>query len=86
MKFAKLLIILLFVGPLFLSAVTYPIINYQTSDGLPQNQINALIQGKLGYIYIGTQSGIGKFDGTNFSIITKENGLPHNFITDFNKI
>lgn len=83
MKFAKLLIILLFVGPLFLSAVTYPIINYQTSDGLPQNQVNALIQGKLGYIYIGTQSGIGKFDGTNFSIITKENGLPNNFITDF---
>ncbi len=63
--------------------VKYSIINYQTPDGLPQNQVNALLQGKLGYILIGTQSGIGKFDGQNFQVITKKEGLSHNFITAF---
>lgn len=69
--------------PIGVEAVKYPVVNYQTSDGLPQNQINALIQDQLGYIFIGTQSGIGKFDGNHFEVITKKDGLPNNFINDF---
>jgi len=63
-------------------AVKYQIINYQTSDGLPQNQVNALIQDHLGYIYVGTQVGIGRFNGFQFETITKKDGLSHNFIND----
>ena len=73
----------IFIGPLSLVGVKYPIINYQTADGLPQNQINALIQGEWGNILVGTQSGMGKFDGNQFEVFTSKNGLVHNFITDF---
>ncbi|MCP4219683.1 MAG: hypothetical protein GY765_33935, partial [bacterium] len=83
MKVAKLLIFLVLIAPFNLPAFKYPVINYKTADGLPQNRINALIQSKLGFILVGTQSGIGKFDGTTFTVITKEHGLPHSFITDF---
>lgn len=83
MKITKLWILLVFIGSLRLWAVKYPVINYLTSEGLPQNQINALIQEEWGYILVGTQSGIGKFDGNQFRVITKKDGLAHNFITDF---
>jgi len=72
-----------FILPAWLSAVKYPVIKYHTSDGLPQNQINTLIQDQLGYIFVGTQSGIGKFDGNQFQVITSRDGLPNNYINDF---
>jgi diguanylate cyclase (GGDEF)-like protein len=83
MKIMKRLFLVVFALPICALAVKYPVVNYQTSDGLPQNQINALIQDRLGYIFIGTQSGIGKFDGNHFEVITKKDGLPNNFINDF---
>jgi diguanylate cyclase (GGDEF)-like protein len=83
MKLTKILIILIFSLSMSLFAVKYPVIIYQNSDGLPQNRINSLIQDRLGYIYVGTQSGIGKFDGNRFEVINKKDGLPYNYINDF---
>jgi diguanylate cyclase (GGDEF)-like protein len=83
MKIIKILFLFVFLVPFYLFAVKYPLINYLASDGLPQSYINALIQDHLGYILVGTQSGIGKFDGNNFEVITIRNGLPNNFINDF---
>jgi len=68
-----------------LHAVKYPVISYQSSDGLPQNLINTLTQDNLGYIFVGTQSGIGKFDGNQFQVITRKDGLPNNFVNQFEK-
>ena len=79
----KLLILLVFVPSILLWGVKYPIINYQTSDGLPQNQVNALIQDEMGYIYVGTQSGIGKFDGTRFEKISVNQGLINGYVNQF---
>jgi diguanylate cyclase (GGDEF)-like protein len=83
MKFTTSSILLIFLGTYSLMAVKYPIINYQTADGLPQNQINAIIQGEWGNILVGTQTGLGKFDGAQFQVYTSNDGLVHNFITDF---
>ena len=80
MKRALPLILLLFSLPLL--AVRYPFINYRSSDGLPQSNVTAMLQDKEGYIWIGTQSGIGKFDGTRFEIFTTREGLAGNYITD----
>ena len=84
MKIMKIVVPVVFLVS-SLWAVKYPIINYQTSDGLPENNVIALIQDHLGYIFIGTQSGIGKFDGNHFQVITKKDGLPNNYINDFEK-
>ena len=83
MNITKTLFLFFLTVPLYLFAVKYPVINYQTSHGLPQNQINALIQDEKGYIYVGTQSGIGKFDGSEFEVITKKDGLSNNSINNF---
>jgi ligand-binding sensor domain-containing protein len=42
-----------------------------------------MTQNDLGYIIVGTQSGIGKYDGKQFTVITKKDGLFSNSITDF---
>lgn len=42
--------------------------------------VNAIEEGPLGNIYIGTSNGIIKWDGSSYSYITTANGLPHNKI------
>ena len=40
--------------------------NYDTSNGLPHNNINCIFQDKAGYIWIGTASGLCRYDGYEF--------------------
>ncbi len=40
---------------------------WQTGDGLSQDDVQALCQTKDGYVYVGTQSGIARFDGLRFT-------------------
>lgn len=42
---------------------------YSTTDGLPQNTINALVQDRDGYVYAGTEAGLAQFDGRQWSRI-----------------
>jgi ligand-binding sensor domain-containing protein/AraC-like DNA-binding protein len=50
------------------------IINIWTvEDGLPQNTIQSLVQTHDGFIWIGTPSGLVRFDGLNFKIYTRWN-------------
>ena len=39
---------------------------YKTRDGISSNDINAIVQDKYGYIWIGTQKGLNRFDGSGF--------------------
>ncbi len=42
-------------------------------SGLPQNTIQTLIQTQDGYLWIGTPSGLARFDGVKFTVFTKQN-------------
>ena len=68
------------VGLLFLTAIpssarasslvslqTWVSTAWQTRDGLPQQTVNALTQSHDGYIWVGTQDGLGRFDGQRFA-------------------
>jgi len=45
-----------------------------TSDsGLPQNAITAMVQARDGYIWLGTQEGLVRFDGARFAIFDTRN-------------
>ncbi len=46
---------------------------WSTDDGLPQNSINALIQTRNGYLWLGTQEGLVRFDGISFKGYDKSN-------------
>ena len=73
------LLLLLLALPLL--AVRYPFINYRSSEGLPQSNITALLQDREGFIWVGTQAGLGKFDGSHFQSLTSRDGLAGNYIT-----
>lgn len=54
--------------------------NYTVEEGLAQSQINAIHQDPLGYLWIGTESGLSRFDGLNFVNYSVDEGLPDNRI------
>ena len=50
------------------------IINIWTeNNGLPQNNIQAIVQDLTGYLWIGTESGLARFDGNNFRVFDSDN-------------
>jgi len=42
-------------------------------EGLPQNFVNSLAQTQDGYLWLGGERGLVRFDGTRFSVFTPEN-------------
>lgn len=51
----------------------YTVFNYNTKNGLPQNNIISLAGDSLGFLWIGTESGLLRFDGRNFKSFTTTN-------------
>jgi len=50
--------------------------------GLPQDTIRAITQTNDGYLWLGTDEGLARFDGYEFTVFNKTNGdLPDNSIT-----
>ena len=47
--------------------------SWQLQDGLPQSSIQAITQTKDGYIWLGTEEGLVRFDGIQFKIFDKKN-------------
>jgi ligand-binding sensor domain-containing protein len=48
---------------------------WDTSDGLPQNTINAMVQTRDGFLWVGTSGGLARFDGVRFRTFGLEDGL-----------
>jgi signal transduction histidine kinase/streptogramin lyase len=44
---------------------------WTVEDGLPQESINAIVQGPEGYLWLGTSGGVARFDGVRFQITDK---------------
>lgn len=51
----------------------YFIRNWTVQSGLPLNTITDLIQTQDGYIWIGTNAGLSRFDGVRFKTFTRQN-------------
>ena len=47
--------------------------NWQTDQGLPQNAIYCITQTKDGFLWIGTEEGVARFDGVRFTVFNKAN-------------
>jgi diguanylate cyclase (GGDEF)-like protein len=48
---------------------------WQAREGLPQNSIHAMIQTRDGYLWLGTQEGLVRFDGVQFTVFDRSNSL-----------
>lgn len=55
---------------------------WQAREGLPQNSILAMVQTRDGYLWLGTQEGLVRFDGVRFTVFERANtdGLSNNFV------
>ena len=75
-------IYLIIILQLFAFQVTYaqlkPIITLTEEDGLAGNDVKDVIRDKNGILWIGTESGLSRFDGSHFGNIYKSDGLPSN--------
>jgi ligand-binding sensor domain-containing protein len=64
-----------------LHAQQFSLRQYTVVDGLPQSQVNVIIEDSNGYLWIGTQGGgLARFDGREFKVYTTRDGLLSNII------
>src|SRR3954465_5317817 len=49
---------------------------WQVQQGLPQAWIHSIVQTRDGYLWLGAQSGLVKFDGVRFTTIDEMDGVP----------
>ena len=53
---------------------------YNKLQGLKHSNVRCVMQDKQGYLWLGTNGGMSRFDGKNFVHYTKNNGLPNNTV------
>jgi signal transduction histidine kinase/CheY-like chemotaxis protein/ligand-binding sensor domain-containing protein len=46
---------------------------WQQEDGLPENDVTGIVQTRDGYLWLGTQEGLVRFDGIHFTVFDKSN-------------
>lgn len=46
---------------------------WQTENGLPQNTVHSILQSRNGYIWVGTEGGLARFDGVRFAVFNTQN-------------
>ena len=54
-------------APIYVSRV------WRTQDGLPENRVRAIAQTPDGYLWLGTSSGLARFDGVRFMVYARFN-------------
>ncbi len=59
-----------------LGAERLPIKSYSIADGLADDQVNAIVQDRRGFIWFGTAEGLSRFDGIGFVNFGVADGLP----------
>lgn len=88
---AKLLLYLVLAAPSLsvsahdqsnLDASDWTVRTWTIRDGLPQNTVSHILQTRDGYLWIGTKSGLARFDGVHFRNYGLADGLPAVQITD----
>src|SRR6185503_16455498 len=46
---------------------------WNTREGLPQSSVESLLQTRDGYLWLGTQEGLARFDGVRFTVFDRAN-------------
>jgi signal transduction histidine kinase/ligand-binding sensor domain-containing protein len=53
----------------------YNFLHYSIENGLAQSQVLKIYQDNSGYLWLGTRSGVSRFNGTDFETFSKVNGV-----------
>jgi ligand-binding sensor domain-containing protein/competence protein ComGC len=54
--------------------------NFNTDNGFPSSEVYAILQDKMGYMWFGTDHGVARYNGEEFTIYTTADGLADNTI------
>ena len=73
--FATILALLL-LGGSTATAQQYRLTRYTAAQGLPSGRVLSLAQDSTGYIWVGTDAGVGRYDGATFVTIPTVPGVP----------
>lgn len=68
----------LFFNCYLVNAQLKPVIHFTEDDGLAGNLVWSVVKDSLNILWIGTNSGISRFDGREFDNLYENNGLPSN--------
>lgn len=60
----------------------FKISHYTSENGLPHDLCYQIIQDKEGYLWLGTDNGLTKFNGHEFTVFNRNNGLSNSFVID----
>lgn len=55
---------------------------FTVSDGLPSNNVYRCVEDKFGFLWVGTDNGIARFDGKRFQLFTTSHGVPDNDVLE----
>ena len=64
-----------------LQAQQYYFRSYSIEEGLPQSEIRSILTDSRGYVWLGTQAGLARYDGHHFKTFTPKDGLNGYYIT-----
>jgi ligand-binding sensor domain-containing protein/serine phosphatase RsbU (regulator of sigma subunit) len=82
--FAISTILITLLGSINLNAQNQRFKSLSIKEGLSQSTVNCIIQDKKGFIWVGTQDGLNKYDGGRFihykNIVSDSNSIPDNNI------
>ena len=73
--FARLLLVALS-GAIGAAGQRFSFRVYSADEGLENRTINAILQDREGYLWVGTQAGAFRYDGTRFRSFQRADGLP----------
>ena len=59
--------------------------HYTIKEGLPSNEVFDIYQDRKGFIWIGTDKGVSRFDGSEFEYLTTADGLADNVVLTINQ-
>jgi ligand-binding sensor domain-containing protein len=55
------------------SLTQYELKFWRTTDGLPNSHVQAILQTRDGYLWLGTEEGLARFDGVTFTVFNRDN-------------
>lgn len=73
--YIKLILLLLFFTPIYYTSAQAPSLYFEriaTQNGLSHNKVNCILQDKRGFMWIGTNDGLNRFDGQRFNVFRND--------------
>lgn len=65
----------------FLQAQQYSFIHHGVEEGLSQSVVNTIVQDDAGYLWVGSMSGLNRFDGKEFILFDQKDSLAENWVS-----